>query len=352
MKSASSLLRNHIVLFSVLLLLASAQLRAQSVQTYVIPDTVSIGDTFSFVITAQYPANRYQATYPDSSRFGDSFEFRSVHRYRGAIARDSVVYRLQFFALTDTVIAAMPVMFSDGNQTFRVDTAPVPIFFRSSLDPIADELRPIKPIFNFAMAIWPWLLLGILLGLVAYLIWHYRNRLFKRMKDTAEASPPAEIPPFISPLRRLADDLKKLSDTEAFNNQGYKELYFELSIAFRRYFEDVYSILALESTTREVVQDLERRGMAPAQLSLVRELLRESDMVKFARFEPDGKQAFDSVKTGEELVQQFRKTDQQRISMLRHDYEVRYGLRSNEYVSADKRKSVINPMVISEKEDS
>jgi hypothetical protein len=351
MKSSSISFRIRCVLPFLLVMLSSEHARSQSVQTFVVPDTVAIGDTFSFVITSQYPANRYQVVYPDSSHFRDTFEFRSVQRYRGTIARDSVVYRLQFFALQDTVIGAKPVVFSDSDQIFRVDTAPVPVFFRSSLDPSADGLRPIKPIFAFAMALWPWLLLGILLGLVVFLIWYYRHRLFSKKSPPASSSVPVEIPLFVSPLRRLADHIKKLHSVHEYKDEGYKELYFELSIAFRRYFEDVYSILALESTTREVIQDLERKGMPPNQISVVRNLLRESDMVKFARLQPSEDQAVESVQRGEELIQQFRKTDQQRIGMLRHDFEVRNGLRSDDYSSPENRKAVMNPMVINSKDD-
>jgi hypothetical protein len=343
------------VFFCVLLLTFLVPYRvakAQSVQTFVIPDTVAIGDTFSFVISTQYPVNRYQATYPDSTNFGDGFELRSVQRFRGINSRDSVVYRLQFFSLQDTVIGAKPVYFSDGSQTFSVNTAPVPIFFRSSLDSVADELRPIKPLFSFAISLWPWLLLGIIIGTGFYLIWRYRHRLFGKKTQEISTELVKETPLFISPLRRLSEHLRRLDNVNNFHKDGFKELYFELSIAFRTYFEEVYMILALESTTREVLRDLEQRGMIPEQLTIVKAILRESDMVKFARVEPNEDQAVESLRRCEELVQQFRKTDQQRISMLRHDFEVKYGLRSVDSTGPDKRKAVMNPMVISDKEDS
>ncbi|MCH8494978.1 MAG: hypothetical protein LAT57_05010 [Balneolales bacterium] len=321
------MLRLRFTIFTLLLVMISSPAICQSVRSFAFPDSLAIGDNFTFVITSQYPPGRYQPVYPDETAFDDAFEFISVQRYRGVQSRDSIVYRLQFFALQDTLMPELPVNFIGSEADQSVLTPPVPLYFKSLLDPVSDDLRPLKPIFEFARSYVPFILGGLLLIIIAAILWLYRDRFKQREPEVLPE--PVPVPPFVNPLKRLSDEINEL---QAVNYDDYKELYSRLSIAFREYFEDVYDILALESTTKEVLRDLSVQGLDDLLHKKLAKLLRDSDMAKFARYKPTTDQVADILVLANEMLQSLKKFDAHRLSSMKYDYEVRHGIREIEPV--------------------
>lgn len=328
------MLRLRFTIFTLLLVMISSPAFSQSVRSFAFPDSLAIGDNFTFVITSQYPPGRYQPVYPDESAFDDAFEFVSVQRYRGVQSRDSIVYRLQFFALQDTLMPELPVAFVGSQADQSVLTPPVPLYFKSLLDPVSDDLRPLKPIFEFARSYVPFILGGLLLIIIAAILWLYRDR-FKKQKP--ELLPePVTVPPFVNPLKSLSDEINEL---QAIQYDNYKELYSRLSIAFRQYFEDVYEFLALESTTKEVLLDLSQRRMETLLHKKIAKLLIDSDMAKFARYKPTADQVAESLLLANELLQTFKRIDNDRLAQMKYEYEVRNGIRESQTAN----RSLITP---------
>lgn len=328
------MLRLRFTIFTLLLVMISSPAFSQSVRSFAFPDSLAIGDNFTFVITSQYPPGRYQPVYPDESAFDDAFEFVSVQRYRGVQSRDSIVYRLQFFALQDTLMPELPVAFVGSQADQSVLTPPVPLYFKSLLDPVSDDLRPLKPIFEFARSYVPFILGGLLLIIIAAILWLYRDR-FKKQKP--ELLPePVTVPPFVNPLKSLSDEINEL---QAIQYDNYKELYSRLSIAFRQYFEDVYEFLALESTTKEVLLDLSQQRMDTLLHKKIAKLLRDSDMAKFARYKPTADQVAESLVLANELLQTFKRIDNDRLAQMKYEYEVRNGIRESQTAN----RSLITP---------
>ena len=331
------MLRLRFTIFAVLIMISSPAL-CQSVRSFAFPDSLAIGDKFTFVITSQYPPGQYQPVYPDESAFDDAFEFISMQRFRGVQSRDSIVYQLQFFALQDTLMQELPVIFQSSQSDQTVLTPPVPLYFKSLLDPVSDDLRPLKPIFEFSRSILPFILLGLLLLVIATILWLYRDRFKKR--EPKVIPDPVVIPPFLNPLKRLSDELNELQATQF---DDYKEFYSRLSLTFRQYFEDVYEFSALESTTREVLHDLSARRMDGLLQKKIAKLLRESDMTKFARFKPTEDQVAEALILANELLQTFKRIDNDRLAQMKYEYEVRHGIR--------ERESVERPLITPKKED-
>lgn len=316
---------------------------AQSVRAIVSQDSVLIGDTFQYIITAQYPSGRYQVTFPDSTAFGGDIEFKSVQRFRGATSRDSVVYTLQFFALNDTLLSPKQVLFVQGDESVRVSTPAIPLYFRSVLSSDTAELRPLKPLFDFARSWLGILLLATLLILLAAMLYRYRDRFMS--KEQEPESEPITVEPFQNPLRELQREILALQQIASFQEDQFRTFYTQISIAFRRYFEDVYETPALESTTREVIRDLKRAGSDELVISTLQGILRECDLVKFARYKPDVHQASKSYAHAEQLLRALRKFDESRIERLKITYEIRHGLRDPENPAKNKR--VVTPLITS-----
>jgi hypothetical protein len=305
------------------------------------PDSLAIGDTFQYIITAQYQSARYTATFPDSSAFEGDIEFKSVQRFRGVQSRDSVVYTLQFFALNDTIIAPKVVLFSGSEGNLRVNTLPVSLYFKSLLDETATELHDLKPLFTFTQS-WFWvILLFVAIALTALLLYRYRNKF--RKNTLATEMPFKEVTPYVNPISKLQQDLLELQQLSSYANDNFRDYYTRLSNAFRTYFENVYFIPALESTSREVLRDLKRKGIDDQIVTLLQSLLKESDMIKFAKYAANSDQAVASYQVAEQLLRALRKADIERIEQLRISYEIRNGLRDPQNPSSTIR--VINPLI-------
>lgn len=307
------------------LFMGATAIYGQSIQAVVSSDSLSTGDVFHLSITAQYNPDVYEVIFPDSSQFDSDIEYLSSRKFRGISSRDSLVYTLQFFALQDTVLTGKTVTFSSDERILQVSTPEIPLYFKSLVNPMEQNLRPLKPLFEFARSWWLLLLLLIASVLLAIAAYRYRDKL--RRNRTKKILPTPTIPdPFHDPIQHLYNQIVHLQ-VELSSPQGdYTIFYTELSEAFRQYFESVHEIPALESTTREVIRDLKRRGVDDQITGSTQQLLRDSDLVKFAKFKPDPEFAQKSYVLAESLVKSIKKKDAERVVAMRYRYEQNLGL--------------------------
>lgn len=117
---------------------------------------------------------------------------------------------------------------------------------------------------------WWWLII-ILVGLFLLIV--YLRKYFKK-----EAAP----------LSLRKSTLKKINQLE--QSKGYeenlKEYYFDLSIILRRFFAAHYQTPIMDKTTSEIEQVLMLHKLDKEMILLARQLLNQSDMVKFAQMRP------------------------------------------------------------------
>jgi len=315
------------VLTILLLALGSVSVQAQSVTSYALPDTLSSGDTFNFIITSSYQTAQYSAYYPNENDFTDAFEFRGVQRFKGSNVQDSIVYRLQFFGVKDTVLTGNKVLFVQGQDTLALDTAPVPIYFRSNLESDTGELKPFKPIFDFARSWWIWFLLGIALATLIYFIWRYKDR-FLQNSPEPEISEPTPIPPYVNPFTVFEKSLRELKQLENYpSDEGLMKWHVQLSDAIRTYLEYTHGIDALEMTTREINSAMMSDKLHPDLITMTYDILRQCDMVKFAKLTVDTHQTLQVFEKAEKLRDIFRFVDERKLKELKYHYEMRHGLR-------------------------
>lgn len=153
------------------------------------------------------------------------------------------------------------------------------------VDTTKQKMYAIKPAMEvpsgFSIPVWLWILIGLLL--VAAIIWF----LLRRRKKKLEAQ--KQLPPY----ERALFELQQLDQSHLLENRQTKEYYSKLTEAVRRYLEDEVHLRAMESTTSEVIQDLENK-MATGELKLSRQtidelkiILQRADLAKFANSRPD-----------------------------------------------------------------
>lgn len=153
------------------------------------------------------------------------------------------------------------------------------------VDTTKQKMYDIKPAMDipsgFSLPLWLWFLLAILViaALVFYLL---RRR--KKKKEAEKRLPPYE---------RALFELQQLDHSHLLENRQTKEYYSKLTDAVRRYLEDEVHLRAMESTTSELIHDLELK-MDRGELRLSRQtidelkvILQRADLAKFANSRPD-----------------------------------------------------------------
>lgn len=294
---------------------------AQTVREFINIDSLKVGDTFSYAITLNRSKQYDKIIFPDSTRLGNSFEIRSRRHYQLSSYKDSLSYKIQFFATTDTTLPPLPIYLVQQQDTTVLYTNPVAIPFNSVLSTSEREFRPLKPIFDFAAAWWPYLLgLGILMAAVYFFYRYYWQR--QEQQEEPEKAPFTPTP-FVNPIKELQQSIQSLKQEEPSSQEDFKEFYIRLGNAIRRYFEDLYGIPALELTSRELLAMLRRRSIDEDLIGETQAVLQEADMVKFAKFKPSRKQAGNALKKAHNFLSRAREVDRSRIQYLRRKHHAR-----------------------------
>lgn len=165
-------------------------------------------------------------------------------------------------------------------ETVEVDTSKG-IF---DIKPIYTLQYPLSErISDWVKSNWNWIILVIVL-ILGFFIWRYFWK-----KPVQEV----EVEEEIIPAHILAlDALKKLLVEEGWKTKEKKLYYSELTDTIRTYLENRFSIHAMEKTTREIITDLKSASISESDKEYLKMILREADMVKFAKFTPSEEDAY------------------------------------------------------------
>lgn len=304
--------------FIVLLFAVTGAITAsgQSITATLSSDSLHIGQAFDIRFTVDRGGVYDSLIPPDSSRWGDYLEFRGMRMVPSISGRDSLIVSLQFFGTKDTLIA--PVSFAlVGADTLRLESAAIPILFKSLISGEQPELQPLKPIFDFARNWYMWILLALILSVAAgyaYLRWK------KRPVPEMIAPPVAEITPFINPLDVLKTQLEELKRRDLVHQHDIKTYYSDLGDILRRYIEDAHDIPALECTTGELRTAFKNRGLHSELAHPCLAILDEADMVKFAKFIPTAMAVEASHKQARAFADAATRLDVFRIQLKRDEH--------------------------------
>lgn len=189
-----------------------------------------------------------------------------------------------------------PVRFKIGNEILYTRPRMFEVV-SVEVDTTKQKMYGIKGNIRVGYSFWeiiPWILIFLLLILSAFGIFYYLKR---RQPKQKKAFIP-EIPPYEQAMKSLKD----LDSSGLLEKGEIKEYYVKLSDILRRYIEDEHSIPALESTTDELMNSAYSIEISEETRNKMRELLRESDFVKFAKYKPEsGKHPY-YRKTTEDII--------------------------------------------------
>ena len=271
---------------SVVLVLLSVQSYSQDTRVNASIDTsaIKIGDQIIYRITVDTDPS-YLVVFPEDESFNPMEVVESLAADTNRLEnrfRLIKEYSLTQFDSGQYTIPQQQVLINDTpyfTDSLRVIVADVVV------DTTKQKMFAIKPAMEvpsgFNISPWIWALLGLLLlgGILYYFL--------RRRKKKQEAR--KKLPPY----ERALMELQELDKSNLLENRQTKEYYSKLTEAVRRYLEDEVHLRAMESTTSELIHDLELR-MERGELKLSREIIDElkiilqrADLAKFANSKPD-----------------------------------------------------------------
>jgi hypothetical protein len=266
---------------AVLLSLIAATGEAATVQTSLSPTRARVGDLLELklrVDNADDAAIQWPTFDPDSL----TFQLVSVDS-QGMLPQERL-FRLALYDTGKYLLPPLPIVLHTADATETLYTHHCEVEIASVLPDTASTPRAIKglrwlPITWRDVLDWARWLVLVALAVVGVILY----RRYRRKRRPEEFKPP-EI---VLPAHELAlAELIELRDKRLPERGMLKEFFIALSEILRRYMERRYGFPALEMTTWDLEQELTGDGYAPILRDESLILLRESDLVKFAKYVP------------------------------------------------------------------
>jgi hypothetical protein len=258
------------------------------------PDSVTIGQRFHIKYHFAYDPDSLRPLVPKKLNAGTC---RMMGVAYNEVKKDKQVERVAdvtFIPLSvdSSVVPANAFNFIAANgDTIRAwtDEVRVPI---KRIAANAKDLSPLKEQWKAPPNYWLWgsIALAALLAIAA-LVWWIRKR---RARGGIEA-PTVRLPPDVIALA----ELDRIAALGLPSRGDYKQHYTLVVDALRHYLEARYGIEAMDRTTFELIDALDRRRVRVEGLS---PLLDEADLVKFAKFAPSPDNAAAAVNRAREIV--------------------------------------------------
>ena len=197
-----------------------------------------------------------------------------------------IIYRfiVSKYDSADVTIPPIPILYQMGKDTtsLTVETNSVQFLVRTLPVNAQLEIKDVKPPIVIPMALLTILLimLAILLLILLALYLYRRNQ--KKKRKRVERKRVYVIPPHVKALT----ELHALEDKKLWQQGFIKEYHSGITEIIRRYFEDRFKILALESSTTEIMDQLTRVVLPENIYRTVSDFLNNADLVKFAKYKP------------------------------------------------------------------
>lgn len=285
---------------TVLFVLGLTAVRAEAprVTSRLEPDSVFIGDRFTYII--EVDKDLVQSVFfpefaPDPSCGVELVESPPADTLErdGRRLKLRKRYVMAAFEEGHFDMGRASVLYADKNivDTLYGDTdnlLSVGTFVIDSTSQAPFDLKPQKTLpFRFG-EISGYLLWSIaaLLALAAavYGLVKLLERRGRSIKSLFQPAPP--VPPHVEAIRAL----EELHHRKLWQNNKHKAYYSALSDILRTYLSGRYGIGAMEMTTDEIVEAVKGVDMGVKCTSDLLSVLRDADLAKFAKFEPDAEQ--------------------------------------------------------------
>lgn len=271
-----------------LALLATPPLVAQDVRTAMVGDTIRIGDVVPVAVRVVLEAGE-RVAWPDTLPLaGDVLENAARVRPRVDTLADgrleaTALYRVTPWRTGEVPLPELELSVRSGEESVRAVTVSFPVLDVISVlpaDTAGIEPRPARGVLGRSWSLGPLLLaLLALLALIAAILW------WRRRRADRTAAAPAGLA--VSPRERVLARLQEVRESGLAERGAMKEFYSRTTLALREYLGALDSEWSEDLTSTELVTRFRSRVGSVEAASVLADLLRQADQVKFARRRPD-----------------------------------------------------------------
>ena len=282
-------MKKGILLFIVFILLLSAKLinaQVAEVKISFDKDTVFIGDYLNMKISASYKGGYVLfPSYKDSFSGFEIIESNPpFENDTNGLKEKSQVLTLIQFNPGMYHFAPAPFIFKNGDRIDTIFSNTFSVFVNTIVLDTTDIIKPLKGPIKIPYTLKELIpyIVGLLIFLVVLLFFIYW--LSQRKK---KANPIVKILTKLEAHEQALRRLKELDAAKKWQKGDVKNYYLALSETVREYIENRFKILAMESTTQEIISELEGLKIVnKSQTKHLKELLELSDLAKFAKMLP------------------------------------------------------------------
>lgn len=255
-----------------------------------------IGEPIELKLEARVPADTEARWFPVDSI--THFEFIETGKIDTVITADAKTYSQTLLITSfDSGRWALPAFpLAIGNREYLTDSLPVSVAY-ANFD-AKQEYHDIKDILEVANASLPyinWILLalaGVSLAAVIY---------FLRKKVTRPDAP-LILKPFskLSPLQEALQALAELRTKSNAEQLPAKVFHTGINDILRWYLFRKSGIATMEKTSGELMLQLRQFNLPVADFTVLAQVLRMNDAVKFAKYQPatqENEHAMETIKT-------------------------------------------------------
>ncbi len=282
------------------LVLAAAPLRAQErpvVTAHIDPDSIMIGDRFDYVIDVEKDLVQevdFPVFEPRDGKLElvESFPVDTLLR-DGRHLKLRKRYRLAAFDEGKYNLGVAQVLYADKNildtlygrdslrlqvATFQIDSTSQSIYDLKPQKTLPFRLCEIKDYITWGLFI---------LLLLAAGAWGLHRWLAKRGKGFGDLFKPAPpLPPHVAAIQAL----ETLHNQKLWQNNRHKQYYSGLTDILRTYIAGRWGISAMEMTSDEIIEAMRGQELPDKARMDLTSILRDGDLVKFAKAMPDAEQ--------------------------------------------------------------
>lgn len=154
---------------------------------------------------------------------------------------------------------------------------------------------------------WALLALAVVaLGVWGFIVWLHRHG--RRFADIFKPAPP--LPPHVVAITAL----EKLHNEKLWQNNRHKQYYSGLSDILRTYIAGRYGVGAMEMTTDEIVDAMKEIDLPQKSAMDLVAVLRDSDLVKFAKAMPEAAENEDAYNKAYYFVEETKPVEEQPVT--------------------------------------
>ena len=261
-----------------------------SVESRVDRSKILIGDVIRYTIIITHDPDVHLQTPSLAANLG-SFEIRDYKVLEPEKTDDQIVEKTEYLISTFDVgefeIPPLSIGYTVGDDTTVqvIKTEPIAITVQSLNPDEAGDIRDIKfpllPPRDYRRLILYGALGFLLLLFIAGLIYYLKRRREGKSLLPTRAQPPR-------PAHEVAlEALAKLAQSDLLAAGQVKQYFSELSDILRQYIEQRFFIYAMEMTTSQLLDTMQKENIEAEYTNILQQILEVCDLVKFAKYIPE-----------------------------------------------------------------